>query len=185
MTTTVDRPAAIRKALCALVAERGFHGASMSAVARTAGVATGTAYVHYASKEDLVHATYLEIKRDLGAAVLAGLDPDAVPPERYRQLWTGMYTYLRDEPERASFLVQLEASPYYASALRLLQEQGDPLIAEAGRSDLLELLIDLPLDVLYALSLGTAVRLAAAGVDLTIAEMEAIAAATWRAVTAG
>ena len=47
----VDRPALIRKALRDLVAERGFHGASMGAVAQVAGVATGTAYVHYVSKE--------------------------------------------------------------------------------------------------------------------------------------
>ncbi len=37
---TVDRPAAIRRALRDLVAERGFHGASMGAVAKAAGVAT-------------------------------------------------------------------------------------------------------------------------------------------------
>ena len=53
---SVDRPAAIRRALRDLVAERGFHGASMGAVAKAARVATGTAYVHYESKEGAVHA---------------------------------------------------------------------------------------------------------------------------------
>ena len=38
MTTTTDRPAAIRTALRDLVAEHGFHGTSMSAIARAAGV---------------------------------------------------------------------------------------------------------------------------------------------------
>lgn len=56
--TTFDRPAAIRRALRDLVAGRGFRGASMSAIAESAGVATGTAYVHYASKKELVLATY-------------------------------------------------------------------------------------------------------------------------------
>ena len=46
MSPTTDRPAAIRRALRDLVAERGFHGASMGAVAKEAGVAAGTAYVH-------------------------------------------------------------------------------------------------------------------------------------------
>ena len=57
MTSAMDRPAAIRRALRDLVAERGFHGASMGAVAKEAGVATGTAYVHYESKDELVYAT--------------------------------------------------------------------------------------------------------------------------------
>ncbi|MGZ4707901.1 MAG: TetR/AcrR family transcriptional regulator, partial [Acidimicrobiales bacterium] len=58
----VDRAAAVRAALRTLVARNGFHGASMSAVAAEAGVGTGTAYVHYASKDELVLATYLEVK---------------------------------------------------------------------------------------------------------------------------
>ena len=39
----LDRAAAVRSALRTLVARNGFHGASMSAVADEAGVATGTA----------------------------------------------------------------------------------------------------------------------------------------------
>ena len=61
---TVDRAAAVRQALRTLVAQNGFHGASMSAVAAEAGVATGTAYTHYASKDELVLATYLETKAE-------------------------------------------------------------------------------------------------------------------------
>ncbi len=75
--TSSDRPAAIRRALRDLVAERGFHGASMASVAKRAGVATGTAYVHYSSKEEVVFATYLEIKSDLAEAVLEGYREDA------------------------------------------------------------------------------------------------------------
>jgi Bacterial regulatory proteins, tetR family len=37
----MDRAAAVRSALRTLVARHGFHGASMSAVASQAGVATG------------------------------------------------------------------------------------------------------------------------------------------------
>ena len=75
-------PAALR----ALVAERGFHGASMSAVASAAGVATGTAYTHYASKDELVLAAYLETKAELGArrprASIRGRRPGGVVPRR-------------------------------------------------------------------------------------------------------
>ncbi|MGI9528959.1 MAG: TetR family transcriptional regulator, partial [Acidimicrobiia bacterium] len=63
----------------------------MSAVATEAGVATGTAYVHYESKDDLVLATYVEIKSELGDAALVGYDPDAAPAARYRHLVRGAY----------------------------------------------------------------------------------------------
>ncbi len=183
MTVTIDRPAAIRRALRDLVADRGFHGASMSAVAKAAGVAAGTAYVHYESKEELVVATYLEIKRDLGEEVVAQMDPDAPPRVRYGQMWPAIYRHLRREPERARFLVQMEDSPFYENAHEQLLEQGDPLVEAATAGDLVDLLAPLPMEVIYPLSMGIAVRLAAAGVELTDEQIEAVVEATWRAVT--
>ncbi len=62
-----------------VVASKGFHGASMGAVAAAAGVATGTAYVYYASKDELIVATYVETKRELGdSAVAHPVDGDAL-----------------------------------------------------------------------------------------------------------
>jgi TetR/AcrR family transcriptional repressor of multidrug resistance operon len=182
MTPAVDRPAAIRRALRNLVAERGFHGASMGAVAKAAGVATGTAYVHYASKQELVYATYLELKAELGEAVLADYDETAEPAERWRHILIAAYEYLAREPERARFLTQLEESPYYEEAHARLIQAGDPLLAIATASDLTELLVPLPPEVIYALSLGVAVRLIAAGVQLKPEEIDLLVEATWRAV---
>lgn len=183
MTASVDRPAAIRLALRDLVAERGFHGASMGAVAKRAGVAAGTAYVHYESKEELVYATYLEIKRELSDTVLPEVDLDAPPRARFIQLWTAVYRHYRNEPARAAFLAQLEASPYYAEASRRLEQSGDRLLEEASRSDLMALLVDLPMDVIGSLSLGVAVRLAASDIELTDEQLATAAEACWRAVT--
>lgn len=180
---SVDRPAAIRRALRDLVAARGFHGASMGAVAKAAGVATGTAYVHYESKEELVFATYLELKAELGAAVLADLDASAAPQVRWRHMLTTAYAFLAEQPERARFLTQLEESPYHEEAYSRLVLAGDPLAEAALADDLVDLLVPLPHEVIYALSLGVAVRLVAAGVRLKSAEIDLLVDATWRAVT--
>lgn len=183
MSPAVDRPAAIRRALRDLVAERGFHGASMGAVAAEAGVATGTAYVHYASKEELVYATFVEIKAELSAAVFAAYDTSAAPEERWRQVLQSAYDHLAAEPSRARFLSQLEESPYYEEAHARLDAAGDPLLSIAAAPDLVPLLVPLPTDVIYALSLGVAVRLIAAGIRLKPTELDLLVDATWRAVT--
>ena len=183
MTPAVDRPAAIRRALRDLVAERGFHGASMGTVAKEAEVATGTAYVHYESKDELVYATYLEIKEELGVAVLEGYDAAASPFERWNHMLKTAYDFLSEEPERAGFLSQLEESPYYEEAHARLVAAGDPL-AEAARSEeFTSVIVDLPNQVIYALSLGVAVRLIAAGVQLKDEELDTLVSATWRAAT--
>ncbi len=110
-TTRVDRAALVRRALVELVAELGFRGTSMAAVAERAGVATGTAYVHYPSKDALVMAAYQEVKRALGEAVSA-IHLPTEPAERFRALWFGVYRHLAGDPVRARFLVQVDSSPW-------------------------------------------------------------------------
>lgn len=184
MTVTgVDRAAAVREALRRLVAQRGFHGASMSAIAAEAGVATGTAYTHYGSKDEVVLATYLETKAELGAAATAEVNPEAAAPELFRALWLGSYRHLAANPDHALFLLQVDSSPYREPAHEALAREGDPVLELAARPGFADLLLPLPLGALYELCLAPAVRLAATGENLSEAELETVADACWRAVS--
>jgi TetR/AcrR family transcriptional repressor of multidrug resistance operon len=156
----------------------------MSAVAREAGVATGTAYVHYPSKDELVIAAYLEVKADLGAAVADRVDVGEAPEVRFRQVWRATYDHLVDEPDRARFLVQVDASPYATTAHeRAMGVEGDPLVAIASNPEFADLLAPLPMRQLYDLGLGPVVRLVAAGDRLPHDVLERLVDACWRAVT--
>lgn len=180
----LDRAAAVRQGLRRLVAQRGFHGASMTAIAAEAGVATGTAYTHYDSKDELVLATYLETKAQLGAAATAELDPRADPAERFRSIWLASYRHLADNPDHALFLLQVDSSPYRSRAHEAaLAQEGDPILKQAADPEMTAELLPLPLEVLYELGLATPVRLAAGGAELTKADLEAIADACWRAIS--
>ena len=156
----------------------------MSAVAAEAGVAAGTAYVHYASKDELVLATYLETKRDLGEAAAAAVDPAAEPRTRFIQLWLAVHDHVAADPDRARFLVQVDGSPYARAAHdAALAEGDDPLLAQAAAPDMAPLLAPLPLEVLYDLGLGPAVRLVAGGFALDREQLEQAAQACWRSIT--
>ena len=180
----VDRAAAVRQAMRTLVGEHGFHGASMSAVAAEAGVATGTAYTHYASKDELVLAAYRETKAELAAAATSDLDRAAGPAERFKLLWLAAYRHLAANREQALFLLQVDCSPYRDKAHEAVLADGDdPLLREAASADIAARLLPLPLEVLYELGLAPAVRLAASGIELGGEELGAVAEACWRAVT--
>ncbi len=174
----------MRQALRTLVAQRGFHGASMSAVAAEAGVATGTAYTHYGSKDELVLATYLETKAQLGAAATAELDPAADPAKRFRDIWLGSYRHLAANPGHARFLLQVDTSPYRDRAHEAaLAQDGDPILQQAADPAMVAQLLPLPLEVLYELGLAPPVRFAANDTELSDAELEATAEACWRAIS--
>ena len=181
-----DRVGRIRRALVELVAEQGLYGAGMSAVAKRAGVGTGTAYVYYPSKEALLLDAYREVKLALGAAAMAGVDPESVPADRFRRIWTAVYRYLAADPARARFLVQVDHSPLAARAHALaVSGDEDPLVAAAGSADLQPLLAELEPELLYDLGLAPAVRLAATRPGLSDEELDVVAAACWRAITRG
>jgi len=183
-TTDTDRAAAVRSALRALVAERGFHGASMSAVAERAGVATGTAYVHYASKDELVLAAYLESKRALGEAAVAGIDAGDTPERRFTELWRSAFAYLRSHRDEARFLVQVDGSPYADPFHREATEiEDDPLLAAAETPDMAAMLLPLQPEVLYELGLAPAVHLAARGTKLDEGALAMAATGCWRAIS--
>jgi len=184
VAAAVDRAGAVRVAVRRLVAARGFHGASMSAIAREAGVATGTAYVHYASKDELVLAAYVESKLELGRAATAALAPDDAPEQLFRTLWLAAYRHLAGSPAAAAFLLQVDDSPYAERAHALMMERDDdPLALVADARAIAARLRALPPEVLYELGIAPAVRLAARRIELTDEQLEQVAGACWRAIS--
>ena len=146
-----------------------------------AGVAAGTAYVHYEDKDDLVIATYVEIKSELSAAAVARLDPGSTLDEQLLQVWHDAYRHLEADPARARYLVQVEASPYADEAHRRALERDDPLSAAAA--EMRRYTVDLPPLVVWDLGFGPAIRLAANPQrDLDSAGLDTLARACLRAV---
>lgn len=180
----VDRAARVRRALVELVAEHGLHGAGMSAVARRAGVATGTAYLYYDSKEQLLLQAYGEVKRGLSLAAVSATGSPAAPAARFASIWKALYLHLAEDPAKARFLIQFEASPLVKQAHASAPSgEEDPLLTAASAPDIAPLLADLPLEVLYDLGFGPAIRLAAGGSRPSEEELDRVADACWRAIT--
>ncbi len=61
-----DKKTAIMGAALKLFTERGFHGTSTAQISKNAGVATGTLFNYFPTKEDLINSLYFEVKGNLG-----------------------------------------------------------------------------------------------------------------------
>lgn len=153
----------------------------MAAVAARAGVATGTAYVHYGSKDELILAAYVEVKEALSAAASEVTGMKAAPDALFTAIWHAMYEHLAADSVQAQFLVQVEASPYAAAAHEAAMAEAD-IVAAARFDELKPHLTALPPLVLWDLAMGPAIRTVASGTALDEAELTELAAACWRAV---
>src|SRR5215213_1510633 len=111
-------------------ARRGFFAARVSEIAKEAGVADGTIYLYFKSKDDLLISLF-ETRMERVNQMLAAAIADETSPKQ--NLLTFIYTYLdlvRDQPAVAEVLtIELRQSskfmksfsnPRFADFLRLL-----------------------------------------------------------------
>lgn len=82
-----DKKQALLEAATAAFAKSGI-AASTSAIARSAGVAEGTLFRYFATKDELLNELYLSIKSGLVKAMVSGLTPNEKrPKENARNIW--------------------------------------------------------------------------------------------------
>jgi AcrR family transcriptional regulator len=99
-----DKAEAILGAALDLFVERGFHGTSVPSVAERAGVAAGTIYHYFASKEALVNALYKRWKAEISARIIVDFPFDKPVREQLRTIWERMAEFALDHPRELAFL---------------------------------------------------------------------------------
>lgn len=90
------------------IAEQGLS-ATTALIAKNAGVATGSLFTYFESKEALLNATYLEIKRQIAQAVMPHL-PQAEFSAQLLYLWNHYIDWGIQHNKARQTLQQLEVS---------------------------------------------------------------------------
>ena len=116
-----DKRNAIIETALKLFTERGFHGTPTSLIAKQAGVATGTLFHYFNTKEELINAIYLTCKENLVKEMKSGLEPDLLVKEKIRRIWYNIVNWGVKHPEQFLFFLQFSSSPYIT---KLTKEEG-------------------------------------------------------------
>ena len=85
----------LMRAAAGIVAREGMEAATTAAIAAEAGVAEGTLYRHFESKDDLLIAAYRHMKQEVFLDAAAVVDTEAPPPERLKRMWKTIYLAYR------------------------------------------------------------------------------------------
>ena len=102
---------AILRAAIDIFAERGYFNAQVADVARAAGVAAGTVYLYFRSKDDLLVSIFERSMREGLAGSRAAIADLPDPPERLRRLARGHLVRLGSDRNLAIvFQVELRQS---------------------------------------------------------------------------
>lgn len=107
----------ILDAALVLFVQQGLEGAATARIAKAAGVATGTLFHHFANKQELISALYLQIKRQM-ADTLPPLDTDVRTLEMTNAIWQGAMAWALAHPDKIRFLLAYYQSPFLTAETR-------------------------------------------------------------------
>lgn len=107
-----SKTALIYKATLDLVKERGLAGITMGDISRAACIATGTLYIYFKNKEELIKALFLQCREQSALHYFAGIEKTDLFEEKMRQIFTNITRYKIAFYEVAVFLEQSCHSPF-------------------------------------------------------------------------
>ncbi len=105
-----DKRNAILDAATRVFAERGLSAAPTSEISKRAGVAEGTLFTYFKTKDDLVNALYREIKLELADAMMSDFPRKKNVRTRLRHVWDRYVKWGIANPKQRKVLAQLTVS---------------------------------------------------------------------------
>jgi AcrR family transcriptional regulator len=105
-----DKRNAILDAATRLFAERGLTAAPTSEISKQAGVAEGTLFTYFKTKDDLINALYREIKLELADAMMSDFPRKKNVRTRLRHVWDRYVNWGIASPKQRKVLAQLQVS---------------------------------------------------------------------------
>jgi AcrR family transcriptional regulator len=107
---SADKRNAILAAATRLFAERGLTAAPTSEMSKEAGVAEGTLFTYFKTKDDLINALYREIKLELADAMMSDFPRKKHVRTRLRHAWDRYVNWGIAHPKQRKVLGQLQVS---------------------------------------------------------------------------
>ena len=116
-----DKREAILSTALTLFTQRGFFGTPTSLISKEAGVATGTLFFYFRTKEELIDTLYRRIKEEAAREMCRGLDSEKTVRARMYRLGRNAVAWGITNPEKRKFMEQFAHSPFVSTSA---QEEG-------------------------------------------------------------
>lgn len=118
----------IFKSTLDLIRNVGFVGVTMAKIARGSNMATGTMYIYFKNKDELINALYQDIERKSSARFLEGYNPDQPYVLCIKKVWINYLKHRIEHHEESIFLEQYYSSPYITETQKkVAEEMKDPV----------------------------------------------------------
>lgn len=101
----------------------GFSGLKMADVAQQAGMATGTLYIYFKNKEELINAAYLSTKKEIAALLNDVRHQGTTYYDTFKNTWYAYIYFCQQFPEKMLFVEQFIYSGFILEENKQLAEK--------------------------------------------------------------
>ena len=105
-----------------LFIDKGFDNTPTSLISKEAGVATGTLFHHFKSKEELINELYLYLKQDIVKTLYANINKLDSVRDQMEYIWYEFTKWGMTNPEKYKFLSMARTSSYIEDNTRAQTE---------------------------------------------------------------
>lgn len=140
------------KAALHLFVEFGFHATPTSKIAKDAGVANGTLFHYFKTKEELILALYKETRQNLDAYTYDSISKADSLDLVFKSIFTNIIEWAQENKQEFYFLRQFTSSPYFSLIpIEDIKKQAEPLFDFIHEGIKAAVLKPLPVELLYTL----------------------------------
>jgi AcrR family transcriptional regulator len=133
-----------------LFSERGIDATPTAAISKAAGVAEGSLFTYFESKDGLVTALYLELKAELAQKLMLGFPRGGSVMKKLQHLWDLHVSWGAAEPKKMKVLELLLVSSRVDSASKQLAAEPFREVEETARQAIEDgTLRDIPMAFLH------------------------------------
>ncbi|MDC7226766.1 MAG: TetR/AcrR family transcriptional regulator [Spirochaetales bacterium] len=149
----IDKRAALLSSALELFSIRGYENTPTSLISKNAGVATGTLFHHFSSKEELINQLYLDCKLKMMQQIENSIKAAKSTDDKIKAVWEAMIRWALENEERFLFIMQNKRNSYIKEETRQqVKTQSDELKAFILEIDNLNTLRNLPPDLIAEIS---------------------------------
>ncbi len=98
-----------------LFTERGFFGTPTSLISKEAGVATGTLFFYFSTKEELIDTLYRRIKSEAAQAMCRNFGNEKTALAKFRRIGFNAIAWGIENPAQQKFMEQFAHSPFVST----------------------------------------------------------------------
>lgn len=109
-----DKQKDLLAAALRLFVGNGFHGTPTSKIAKEAGVANGTLFHYYKTKEDLIVSLYIDIKTRMSEYIETNAEKEKSIKKNFRNQYIQVMLWSLEHQDEFYFIQQFHTSPFAA-----------------------------------------------------------------------